>query len=224
MKSEELITKLKNNEIPDGTKLEARGYNGNLVIDNYGHLRLDKEYYETLDGTRHPLSLYCVVDMLTNPNTDFKIVSGQVSNYYRLIDILNKIANGELKYNTKIIWDEREYTYKGDNEVYRKMGNIEIDLWNDMCMDDLESECELIEPNDSPDVGKKAECEHEWEEYGMYNTKTKEDKHFRKCIKCDLEEDIEPTDNTKIEELKGNEYSMIDIFYKLNEVIRHINK
>ena len=75
----------------------------------------------------------------------------------RLIDILNKIANGELKYNTKIIWDEREYTYKGDNEVYRKMGNIEIDLWNDMCMDDLESECELIEPNDFPDVGNTLE-------------------------------------------------------------------
>ena len=99
---------------------------------------------------------------------------------YKLIDILNKIANGELKYNTKIIWDEREYTYKGDNEVYRKMANIEIDLWNDMCMDDLESECELIEPDHIPDVGKMAEhfredtkmiepaeCEHKWKKYSL---------------------------------------------------------
>lgn len=112
----------------------------------------------------------------------------------KLIDILNKIASGELKYNTKIIWDEREYTYKGDNEVYRKMGNIEVDLWNDMCMDDLESECELIEPDHIPDVGKMA-------------------------------------DNTKIEELDENKYILkgmsdivVDMFNKLNEVIRYINK
>ena len=37
----------------------------------------------------------------------------------------------------------------------------------------------------------------------MYNTKTKENKHFRKCIKCDLEEDIEPTE-VKIIEPKCN--------------------
>ena len=32
----------------------------------------------------------------------------------RLIDILNKIANGELKEGTKVKWDVFEYTYRED--------------------------------------------------------------------------------------------------------------
>ena len=74
MKSEELIAKLKNNEIPVGTKIKVEGYTGNLIISNYGYLRLEGEYFESLEGTKYPLSLYCVVDMLTNPNAKFEIV------------------------------------------------------------------------------------------------------------------------------------------------------
>jgi hypothetical protein len=132
----------------------------------------------------------------------------------RLIDILNKIANGELKEGTKVKYKDIDLIYE-DEELVDDEGFSAADFFRSKA--DYNEEVELIEPQEP------TECEHEWEEYGMYNTKTKEDKHFRKCIKCDLEEEIEPTDNTKIEELKGNEYSMIDIFYKLNEVINKVN-
>jgi hypothetical protein len=150
---------------------------------------------------------------------------------YKLIDILNKIANGELKEGTKVITkDGEEFTYKRSDidEEYHELLNEDCEsLLTKYYIDLITDEVELIEPQEPK------ECEHEWEEYGMYNTKTKEDKHFRKCIKCDLEEEIEPTDNTKIEELKGNGRNgnfytihdwIVTIEDKLNEVIRYINK
>lgn len=133
---------------------------------------------------------------------------------YKLIDILNKIANGELKEGTRVIWGATEFIYKNfilesetGNSLYDYIGK-EIGLL---------AEVELIEPQEPK------ECEHEWSKYSIGRLGRTE--NYRRCKKCGIhEEDIEPTDNTKIEELKGNEYSMIDIFYKLNEVIRYINK
>ena len=133
----------------------------------------------------------------------------------KLIDILNKIANGELKEGTKVKYKDIDLIYE-DEELVDDEGFSAADFFRSKA--DYNEEVELIEPQEP------TECEHEWEEYGMYNTKTKEDKHFRKCIKCDLEEEIEPTDNTKIEELKTYENSVMDIFHKLNEVIRKLNK
>lgn len=84
------------------------------------------------------------------------------------------------------------------------------------------------------------ECEHEWKNYTMYNPNTGESRDYRKCAKCGLEEDIEPTDNTteKIEELDVKKYyitglytknydsdmAIEEIIDKLNEVIRKLNK
>lgn len=196
MRSEELIRKIKDNDIPDGTKIQAKGYDGNLLIDKYGHLRLEKEYWETADGHKYSLDLYCVVDMLTNPNTEFKIEGiewkpyEEKTNKYKLIDILNKIANGELKEGTKVIWGEEIYTYHGDDELYRTKGTSDFDLWDEMYLGSLNEEVELIEPNDFGEADKM----------------------------------IEPTDNTKIEELDAYELNTLNLFYKLNEVIRILNK
>jgi hypothetical protein len=73
---------------------------------------------------------------------------------YRLIDILNKIANGELKEGTKVELGNKTYAWD----------SIECCLYNEneyfMCLDPmkcLNDEVELIEPNHSPDVGEMAE-------------------------------------------------------------------
>ena len=118
---------------------------------------------------------------------------------YRLVDILNKIANGELKEGTKVIWDVYEYTYKKgdcyDEYLERKVDEFNcVDIIDDMALRHLNTEVELIEPEHFPDDRKVSE----------------------------------PTDNTKIEELElGNTYlqdAIIQLTDKLNEVIRKLNK
>lgn len=144
----------------------------------------------------------------------------------KLIDILNKIANGELKEGAKLKYKDIDLIYE-DEELVDDEGFSAADFFRSKA--DYNEEVELIEPQEPK------ECEHEWEEYGMYNTETKENKHFRKCIKCDLEEEIEPTDNTKIEELVVDETDinclgihsktiLLNIIDRLNKVIRYINK
>lgn len=142
----------------------------------------------------------------------------------KLIDILNKIANGELKEGTVVKLGENDsYEYKG------------IDDWFMVQCKYLNNEVELIEPQEPK------ECEHEWREWSLGNRF--QVTHYRKCDKCGLEEETEynhfadieemaePTDNTKIEELDENKYilkGMADVvvatFYKLNEVISVLNK
>ena len=162
---------------------------------------------------------------------------------YKLIEVLYKIANGELKEGTKVIrkdvegFVDIEYTYM-DGDLEREGWNETIYIFEDIFGRNLNDEVELIEPQEP------TECEHEWENYGMYNPNTGETKDFRKCAKCDLEEDIEPTDNTKIEELDILEIEdsqnidniglansigdlrneIREIQHKLNEVIRVLNK
>ena len=111
---------------------------------------------------------------------------------YRLIDILNKIANGELKEGTKVIIDELEYIYrKGLEDTYILFKNgWEIGNYDIFQM--INKEVELIEPEHFPDAGKVSE-------------------HFRE-------------DTKMIEELDGYEANLMNIFFKLNEVIRIINK
>ena len=150
----------------------------------------------------------------------------------RLIDILNKIANGELKEGTKVKvfnYDfAKSYNYHlvfNEGELRTGNGNIFV------CpCKDLNEECELIEPDHFPDVGKMAECEHEWSKYSIGRLGRTE--NYRRCKKCGIhEEDIEPTDNTKVEELIADEINgkslaeaLSIIGGKVNEVIRYINK
>lgn len=145
------------------------------------------------------------------------------TNKYKFIDILNKIANGELKEGTKFVYRGNMYIWE-DNMILNTSNLEPFDIAD---RSDLNMELELIEPEEP------TECEHEWVNYGRYNPNTGETKDFRKCAKCGLEEDIEPTDNTKIEELI-DWYQLIDgttdeetihiVWNKLNEVIRKINK
>lgn len=123
----------------------------------------------------------------------------------RLIDILNKIANGELKEGAKVKYKEYEYIYKDDALLRETEDNFYfVDLLEEITLLNLTKEVELIEPKHLPDVGKMAEC---------FSNKGNT---------------LEPTDNTKIEELElGNTYlqdAIIQLTDKLNEVIRYINK
>ena len=123
----------------------------------------------------------------------------------KLIDILNKIANEELKQNTQIIWNDTEYILRdGIFLRYIDFPNARIFLLEDKAekyrkdSEWLNDEVELIVPNDFADDGKM----------------------------------IEPTDNTKIEELDMNlitegitcNHFQILATNKINEVIRYINK
>ncbi len=104
---------------------------------------------------------------------------------YRIIDILNKIANGELKEGTRIKTIEDTYEYD-DGDLMSLDGAYS--LFDFVDVNALNEEVELIEP----------------------------------IVEAD--KTVEPTDNTKIEELDAYELDLLKIFYKLNEVIRYINK
>lgn len=142
---------------------------------------------------------------------------------YKLIDILNKIANGELKEGTKFVYRGNMYIWE-DNMILNTTNTEILDIAD---RSDLNMELELIEPQEP------TECEHEWAEYTGYNAKTGETKHYRECVECGLQEEIEDNTTEKIEELI-DWYQLIDgttdeekihiVWNKLNEVIRYINK
>jgi hypothetical protein len=150
----------------------------------------------------------------------------------RLIDILNKIANGELKEGTKVIWKVKEcwgdieYTYK-DGDLEREVCGEKIYVYEEMFSRHLKDEVELIEPQEPK------ECEHEWSKYSIGRLGRTE--NYRRCKKCGIhEEDIGPTDNTKIEEVVVDETdinclgihsktTLLNIINKLNEVINKVN-
>lgn len=120
---------------------------------------------------------------------------------YKLIDILNKIANGELKEGARVIWGKDEYTYYGDDEFYRYRGKFEVSLWEDMYIGSLNEEVELIEPKHFPDDRKVSEPTD--------NTK------IEKLV----------VDETDINCLGIHSKTiLLNIIDKLNEVIRYINK
>lgn len=152
----------------------------------------------------------------------------------KLIDILNKIANGELKEGTKVKFRGREYEYKSiddddSKDLFDSDDNTILDSYFITVVSD---EVEIIEPP----------CEHEWENYETHRIGEGLINKGRRCKKCGLEEvteernveadkTIEPTDNTKIEELDKEEMLCLTLQCaiavltdKLNEVIRKINK
>lgn len=117
---------------------------------------------------------------------------------YKLIDILNKIANGELKEGTKVNLIADDYLIKlyYDGKLIRFVASDNIYAFTPKDINN-EDEYELIEPDHFADIGKM----------------------------------VEPTDNTKIEELDPDNYNLdnlslivTDTFKKLNEVIRKLNK
>ena len=140
----------------------------------------------------------------------------------KLIDVLNMIAKGELKEGTKVKYKGVEFIYE-DNELYDDDGD---NICCYMCdRFDLTIEVELIEPP----------CEHEWLDWETHRMGEGRIRRYRRCNKCGLEEETE--DNhfadvgkmENIEELKLFELDQgtaIDykIAFKLNEVIRKINK
>ena len=161
----------------------------------------------------------------------------------RLIDILNKIANGELKEGTKlkVLRDSDEYLLTEYRGLIDEYGKDIFEIYN---LKALNEEVELIEPNDFGGADKMAEtnqfredtkmiepteCEHEWKRYSLGRLGQRTENH-RYCSKCGADE-IETTDNTKIEELDleyiywhGFKENIEQIACKLNEVIRYINK
>ena len=170
---------------------------------------------------------------------------------YKLIDILNKIANGELKEGTKVIVIEgkEEYTYRicpEDEENHELVNEDGEHLFNNYYVDIISSEVELIEPHEP------TECEHEWKIGGIRDTiDPLEVVAFQHCEKCgmtkimetkkqenhkeaehfrDDTKMIEPTDNTKIEELDKEEMLCLTLQCaiavltdKLNDVINKVN-
>jgi hypothetical protein len=122
----------------------------------------------------------------------------------RLIDILNKIVNDEVEDGTKVIYQGMEFVYDGKDLAC--VGDFDIYFYIDD-KEDLEEVVELIEPDHFADDGKMAN-------------------HFREDTKM-----IEPTDNTKIEELDKEEMLCLTLQCaiavltdKFNEVISYINK
>ena len=77
----------------------------------------------------------------------------------KLIDVLNKIANGELKEGTKVIrkdiegWGDIEYTYK-NGDLERKCCDETIYVYEEMFSRHLNEEVELIEPEEPTDNTK----------------------------------------------------------------------
>lgn len=71
----------------------------------------------------------------------------------RLIDILNKIANGELKEGTKFVYRGNMYIWE-DNMI---LNTTNTDVFDIADRSDLNMELELIEPQEP------TECEHEYD-------------------------------------------------------------
>ena len=143
----------------------------------------------------------------------------------KLIDILNKIANGELKEGTKVKWDDDIYIYIDKRNLIR---DGSMNLLDDIWISNLNDEVELIE----------LPCEHEWEIETIRNG-IGDLRRFRRCVKCGFREEAykcisdegKTSEPTKIEELDKEEMLCLTqqcviavLTDKLNEVIRVINK
>ena len=137
---------------------------------------------------------------------------------YKLIDILNKIANEELKIDSKVIWGGEIYTYYGDDDFHKCGSEFETDLWEDMFIGSLNEEVELIEPNDFGKADKMAEHNHFADDGKMAdNTKIEE-------LDILEIEDSQNIDNIGLANSIGDLSNAIrEIQHKLNEVINKVN-
>lgn len=132
----------------------------------------------------------------------------------KLIDVLNMIANGELKEGTRVKYLKNIYIYKKyEGKEYASLYREEADSpEKDLFYDEryifitviLNNEVELIEPDHFADVGKMEKIKElkyddfwEWDAYSAGEDE---------------------------EEFIGTETAIKMIFNKLNEVIRKINK
>lgn len=73
---------------------------------------------------------------------------------YKLIDVLNKIANGEIEEGTKVIYNDMEFVYDGE-ELWSEE-DLTIHYYIDYNAE-LNKVVELIEPEHIPEVGKMVE-------------------------------------------------------------------
>ena len=123
----------------------------------------------------------------------------KLDNKYKLIDILNKIANGELKEGIKVkLLNGDEYILSECRGLVDEEGKDIFETYN---LKVLNTAVELIEPDHFPDVGKMAEP-----------TDNTTEKIY------ELKDWYELPDG-----LTSDEKRQI-IWKKLNEVIRYINK
>ena len=131
----------------------------------------------------------------------------QVTSKLKLIDILNKIANGELKEGTVVVWDDVEYPYK--NKCLYGADGEKLFYW--INTGNLNDEVELIEPQEPTD-----NTTEKIEELNPNNYLTFVD------YDKDGNEEYKLDDNLAI--MGDCSRGIKGIISKLNEVIRYINK
>lgn len=119
---------------------------------------------------------------------------------YKLIDILNKISNGELKEGTKFMYRNNVHKYR-DGLL---LNTSNLDSFDIADRADLNMELQLIEPNDFADDGKMAEPTD--------NTKIKELNVKGLCEIFEGKHTVNPN------------LAFSTALNKLNEVIRKLNK
>ena len=163
------------------------------VSSEHYELEEDKEYFDWTDEMIEGLWGESKSTEQVSKSEDSSVNSSVKK--LKLIDILNKIANGELKEGTKvkIIDGGEEFTYERcitdieNHELVNKEGEY---IFENYHIDIISDEVELIEPQEP------TECEHEWKRYSLGRLGQRTENH-RYCSKCGADE-IEPTDNTKI--------------------------
>ena len=116
----------------------------------------------------------------------------------KLIDVLNMIANGELKEGTKVKFEDIELNFK-NGDLEDEDGYSITCIMNNL--KDLLSEVELIEPERIVGADKTIEP-----------TKIEE---------LDIDDYYDVTSEGEVLDI---EYAILDLVDKLNEVIRKINK
>ena len=79
----------------------------------------------------------------------------------KLIDVLDIIESGELEEGARVIWDFKEYIYNGRDSLWRMSEHCDIEIFEDICLENLREEVELIAPK------KNKECEHTIEGYDI---------------------------------------------------------
>lgn len=140
---------------------------------------------------------------------------------YKLIEVLNKIANGELKEGTKVIWDNEVYVFDGDDELTRTdRYDMAFDLWEDAYIGNLNDEIDLIEPDHSPDAGEMAEpTDNTTEKIEELNPN-----NYLNFVDYDKDDNEGYKLDANLAIMGDCSRGIKGIISKLNEVIRKINK
>ena len=142
----------------------------------------------------------------------------------KLIDIINKIANGELKEGTKVNLIADDYLKKlyYDGELIRFVASDNIYAFTPKDIND-EDEYELIEPNHFADAGgmtEPTECEHEWKIGRIRDTiDPLQVVAFQRCEKCGMTKIIE-----EIEEIDYVKWAMATKDVKLQILMDKIKE